>query len=174
MRVGHNLRGIAFAPRRDLDLEIDASHALDGIDHLQHRKAMTVAAIGGQRRPAAAQMAQRIGMCAGKIADVNIVANAGAVRRRIVGAEDVEFGAQAERCFDRDLDQMRRRLGRLTGAAEWIGTGDVEVTQNDMIESVRAAGVARPGRRKLVSYCSTPRKKRRTATTIGHGTTSTN
>ena len=109
VRRGHNLRGIAFAPRRDLDLEIDASHALDGIDHLQHRKAMTVAAIGGQRRPAAAQMAQRIGMCAGKIADVNIVANAGAVRRRIVVAEDVELCAQAKRCFDRDLDQVRRR-----------------------------------------------------------------
>jgi hypothetical protein len=37
---------------------------------------------------------------------------------------------------------MRRRFARLTGATERIGAGDVEVAQNDMIESVRAAGVA--------------------------------
>jgi len=81
-------------------------------------------------------------MRAREIADVNIVANAGTVGRRIIVAEHIELGAQAEGCFDRDLDQMRRRFARLTGAAERIGAGHIEVAQNDMIESVRATGVA--------------------------------
>jgi len=54
-------------------------------------------------------MPERIGMRARQIADVNIVAHTGAVGRRIVVAEDVELCAQAKRCFDRDLDQVRRR-----------------------------------------------------------------
>ena len=45
-------------------------------------------------------------MGAGEVGDVDIVADAGAVGRRIIGAEHVEFGPQAERRFDRDLDQM--------------------------------------------------------------------
>ena len=99
LRIGHDLRRITLAPRRNLDFEIDARHALDRFDHLQHRKAMIVAAIEGQRRAAGTQMTERIGMRAREIAHVNIVANARAVGRRIIVAEDVELRAQAERGF---------------------------------------------------------------------------
>src|ERR1700722_1613157 len=40
-----NLREIALASRRALDWKNDAGNALDGIDRLEHRKAVTVAAI---------------------------------------------------------------------------------------------------------------------------------
>ena len=43
------------------------------------------------------------------------------------------LGAQPERRFDRDLDQMRGALARLPGAAARIGARDVEVAQDDVI-----------------------------------------
>jgi hypothetical protein len=86
-------------------------------------------------------MAQRVRMWR-QIADMDVVADAGAVRRRIIGAEHVELAAQAERRFGRNLDQMRGLRRRLAGAAARIGAGDVEIAQDDMGEIVGAAGVA--------------------------------
>ena len=57
----------------------------------------------------------------GEIADVDIVAHAGAVGRRIVGAEHVDMVALADRRLDRDLDQVGRALGRLARAALRVG-----------------------------------------------------
>src|ERR1035441_4416484 len=82
-RVGNDPRRIALAPRHDLDLEINARDALDGLDNVEHRKAVVIAAIERQRWQAGPQVTQRVGVRAGKIADVNVVANAGAVRRRV-------------------------------------------------------------------------------------------
>ena len=50
-------------------------------------------------------------MRAREIADVNVIANAGAVRGRIIGAEYFEFWAQSQRRLGGDLDQMRRAFG---------------------------------------------------------------
>src|ERR1039458_2572498 len=55
-------------------------------------------------------------MRAREIADMDVVADAGAVRRRIVGAEHVDLGPLAERRFAGDLDQMGRCRARLPGA----------------------------------------------------------
>ena len=46
-----------------------------------------------------------------EIADMDEVADAAAVRRRIIGAEHVDLGALAGGGFDRDLQQMRRADG---------------------------------------------------------------
>ena len=46
-----------------------------------------------------------------QIADVDVVANAGAVRRRIIGAEDLHHRPQPERRLDRDLDEVRSPFG---------------------------------------------------------------
>ena len=71
-------------------------------------------------------------MRAHEIGDMNIVADAGAVGRRIVGAENLELGAQAERRFDRDLDQMRGALLDCPVRPLRIGAGDIEIAQDDM------------------------------------------
>ena len=63
---------------------------------------------------------------------MNIVADAGAVRCRIVGAEHVHLRPQSERGLDRDLDEVGGAFGRLAGAAERVGAGDVEVAQDHM------------------------------------------
>jgi hypothetical protein len=54
---------------------------------------VAVAAVERDRRPAAAQIGKRVGMGADEIADVDVVANAGAIRGRIVGAEYVDLRA---------------------------------------------------------------------------------
>ena len=115
--IGDDPRRIAEPPRRDFDFEVDTGGALDRFDHFEHREAVAVAAIERQRLAAGTQVTQRIGMRAHEIGDVNVVADAGAVRRRIVGAENLQLGAQIERRLDGDLDQMRGILARLPAAA---------------------------------------------------------
>ena len=68
------------------------------------------------------QPLEREDMGGGKVADVDIVAHAGAVGRVVVGAEDVDMAALAGRRLDRDLDQVggaRRSTGptRPSGSA---------------------------------------------------------
>ncbi|CEG07350.1 hypothetical protein BN961_00739 [Afipia felis] len=46
-----------------------------------------------------------------EIADVDEIADAASVRRRVVGAEHVDLGALAGGGLDRDLEQMRRPGG---------------------------------------------------------------
>jgi hypothetical protein len=58
-----------------------------------------------------------------EIGHVNIVPDAGTVRRRIVGAEHVDLRAPSERRLDRDLDEMGRPPGGLTGPAQRVGAG---------------------------------------------------
>jgi hypothetical protein len=62
------------------------------------------------------------------IGHLNIVSDAGAVRCRVVGTEHIHFWPQTERGFDRDLDEVGGPFGRLAGAIERVGAGDVEVT----------------------------------------------
>src|SRR6516225_8746788 len=102
----HDLCGVASTSARERDLEVDARDPLYRLDHLEHGKTPAVTAIERGGDAAAAQIRQRIGMRAHEIGHMNIVSNAGAVRCRVVGAEDIHFWPQAERGFDRDLDEV--------------------------------------------------------------------
>jgi hypothetical protein len=52
-----------------------------------------------------AQIVQRVRMRTDKVADVDVIADAGAIGRRIIGTVDVELGPKPERCLDGDLNQ---------------------------------------------------------------------
>ena len=54
----------------------------------------------------------------------------------IVGAEDGNPVAQADRGFARDLDQVRRALALLPRAALRVRPGDVEIAQRAVVERV--------------------------------------
>src|SRR5262245_38663697 len=58
------------------------------------------------RSAAVAQIGERIGMRGDRIANVNIIPNAGAIRRRVIGAEDI--GSQSQLNGDRDRLSVRR------------------------------------------------------------------
>ena len=68
-------------------------------------------------------------MGGGEVADMDIVAHAGAVGRVVIGAVDGDMAALADRRLDRDLDQMGGAGGRLARAALRIGAGDVEIAK---------------------------------------------
>ena len=61
---------------------------------------------------------------------------------RVVGAEDIHFWPQAERGFDRDLDQVGSSFGRLAGATKPVGAGDIEITQDHIAQAMGGAGIA--------------------------------
>ena len=69
-------------------------------------------------------------MGVGQIGHMDIIADAGAVGRRIVGAEDGNVVTKAKGGLDRDLDQVGGGGGVLPGAARRIGAGHVEIAQN--------------------------------------------
>ena len=121
--IGDDRRRIARPPAADAHVEIVADDALHRVDHLQHRIALAVAAIGDQARSARSQPLQRKQVRLGQIPDVDVVAHTGAVGGRIVGAEDLHV--RPLRCcgLAGDLDQVRRALGRLPGASLGIGAG---------------------------------------------------
>src|SRR5215831_8929426 len=82
---------VATAESTSSQRSIGARQKLYRLDHLEHGKTPAVTAIERGRDAAAAQIRQRIGIRAHEIGHVNIVSNAGAVRCRVVGAEDIHF-----------------------------------------------------------------------------------
>src|SRR5262249_23739734 len=138
----HDLCRVPGPPADERNLEVDARDALYGLDHLEHGETAAVAAIERGGDATAPQIRQRIAMRAHEIGHVNVISDASAVRCRVVGAEDIYFWPQTERSFDRDLDEVGGAFGRLAGAAERVGAGDVEVTQDHVAQPVGAAGVA--------------------------------
>ena len=134
----------AGSPGRRGDMRTSKSapdDALHGVDHLQHREALRVAAVEHFGIAAVAQVAQRRHVGAHEVGDVDVVADAGAVRRWIVGAEHLHVRPLAERRLAGDLDEVRRMRRRLAGAALRVGARDVEIAQRHVAEIVRPRGV---------------------------------
>ena len=65
-----------------------------------------------------------MGLC--EIADMDEVADAASVRRRVISSVHVDLGALPGGSFDRDLEQMRRADSSEAAAAFRIGAGYVE------------------------------------------------
>ena len=105
--VGDERRRIAGPARGVLDGEIDAGHALDGLQHLTDRDAAPVAAIERQALAAAAQMAQGRDVGVGEIADLDVVAHA-----------KCRPGVALSPPIDRH--PRRRPDRRLAGDLEWV------------------------------------------------------
>ena len=82
---------IARTAAAELHRKLAPVVALDRIEHLAHRIAAAVAAVQGHAPVAGAQIVQRRAMRAGEVADMDEVADAGAVRRVVVGAVDVDM-----------------------------------------------------------------------------------
>ena len=79
---------------------------------------------------------ERRDMRVSEVADMDIVADAGAVGRGIVGAVDGDL-ALADRRFARDLDEVRRALRRSGLFGPRVGAGDVEIAKRSEVEWMR-------------------------------------
>src|SRR5215471_15261525 len=86
----HDLCRVPGPPADERDLEVDAR---DSLYRLDETAAVTAIERGGDAT--AAQIRQRIAMRAHEIGHVNVVSDAGAVRCRVVGAEDIHSWPQA-------------------------------------------------------------------------------
>ena len=133
--------GIAGAASGNPHIEIDTGHLFDDIDDFEHGKAFAVAAIADEALAALAKIIERHEMRRGKIRDLDIVADAGSVPCRIIGAKNFETGAQAKRRLHRDLDEMGCLRRRLTETPFGIGAGDVEIPEDHIIEAMGLADI---------------------------------
>src|SRR6185437_6145170 len=100
--------------------EIALRRALHRADHVEHREAAAIAAIQHLAFAAGAEIAQRVEMRTDEIAYMDVVADTGAIFRRIVGAEHFEIRPLPERGFARDFDEMRRARRRLPASPKRI------------------------------------------------------
>jgi hypothetical protein len=72
---------------------------------------------------------------------VDEIADAAAIRRRIIGAEHVDLGALSGRRLDRDLEQMRGADGGQSDPCFRIGAGDVEVAHHHIAHAMGGSDV---------------------------------
>src|SRR5262249_25160750 len=72
----------------------------------------------------------------GQVIDVYVIADAGAVRRRVVGAEDFDGRALAHRGLNHQRDQVRLGVVVLADGTVRAGAGGVEVAQGGVAQVV--------------------------------------
>src|SRR3712207_3061521 len=95
--------------------DIEIGDPVHGVEHFEDGEAAAISAVENMVRSRIGdQLFEGMDMRIGEVADMNIVADAGAVGRFIVGSEDRDILALADRRLDRDLDQMGRSRRRLT------------------------------------------------------------
>src|SRR3954471_1550177 len=125
-RVEH--RRIAGPPWSDGPLYRAPGHALDRLDGLADRVGRAGAQIIGRGAPRLRKRVERLHMRIGKVGDVDVISEAGAVRGGIVVAEHLQFAATGGG-LDGARDEVN--LGRVifTDLAVRIGTSRVEVAQ---------------------------------------------
>src|ERR1700674_4794385 len=90
--IGHQGRRIAGAASAYLHREVATACTPHRIDYLEHRRPAAIAAVECRAGAAAPQIGERRRMRTREIANMDVVADAGAVLRRVVGAEHVDLG----------------------------------------------------------------------------------
>src|SRR5690606_9221314 len=103
------------------DLEPVFPQSLHGLQDLENRIPLAIATIGDERLAATPEIGKRAQMRVHQIADMDIVANAGSIRCRVIRAVDIHARTMAERRLAGDLDQVRGAFGRKPGPPLWIG-----------------------------------------------------
>ncbi len=63
----------------------------------------------------------------GQVVDMDVIAHAGAVRRRVIAAEHLDMRPQSHRGEDRERDQMRLGVVVLADRAACIRPGGIEI-----------------------------------------------
>ena len=158
---GHQVRRVAGAARLLADGDVDPGHGLRRLDDLAHGVAAARAEVDDVvvgRLDAVERQQVR----AAEVLHVHVVADGGAVGRRVVRAEDRDRRCATGGGPQHERDQVR--FGLVVLAVRAAGARHVEVAQRDRAEAVRAGrvgqhpvddqlglavGVHRGGRRRL-------------------------
>src|SRR5947209_3724797 len=105
--VGDDGRRIPGPARRMTHRELFGAHPFDRCDDFADRITMSVTTVEYLLRASPAQIQKRGQMRCREIGHMDVIANAGAVRRVVVRAVDLDQRPYAQRSLDRDLDEMR-------------------------------------------------------------------
>ena len=145
---GHQLGRIARPPWRHMGQQAPPGDRLGGFDHLLHRIAGAVAQVVDQRLagglaalPQAQQALQPQHVGIGQITDMDVVADAGAIRRRIVIPEDLQIGTLAAHHIEHQRDQMGFRLMVLAQITGRISTGRIEIAEDHARQAIGATEI---------------------------------
>ena len=127
-------RRVARPAPDDLRRDGMSRNVAASLDHLHHREAEAVPQIVAPT--ALIQRVQRQDVRLRQVADVDVVADAGAIGGGVVIAEDLDAFALAQGHLQRQRDEMR--LGMMILAALGRGASGVEVAQRGIAQAVHA------------------------------------
>ena len=126
--VGDQRGDVAWPPGPDHGRDRVAGHHPRHLDHLAHRIALADAQIEGH--PALlVERLERQNVGVGQVGDVDVVADAGTVRGRIVVAIDLDVRALAQGHLEHERDQVGLGPMVLADVAARVRAGGVEVAQ---------------------------------------------
>ena len=117
----------------------DAAHARDDVlDGIRRARAEIIK----EGLSGLAQLRQYVEMSAGKVVDVHVIPQTGAIRRRIIRAEDLQGRATAQCGGDGQRDQVGLRRMVLADRPIGRSPGGIEVTEGGEAQPVRAGEFA--------------------------------
>lgn len=124
--------GIAGAAGRKFARDFAAGDALGGVENFENGKAAAIADVESFAGNFFEGFeSAEVGI--GDIEDVNVVADAGAVGRRVIEAENFELGDIAESGVENAGNEMG--FGAMVLAALGGGAGGVEIAENGVLQS---------------------------------------
>ena len=132
-RGGHQHRRIARTPRSDLSPDRPSTGVFRCLDNFENGMSPACSQIDSQRVAVFFQVLQRPDVRIGEIVHVNVVANAGAIRSRVVGPVDEQLGSVRGGGGKRQWNQVSFRVVHLANLAAVVftvlGYRSVEITQ---------------------------------------------
>src|SRR5229473_7931005 len=130
--AGNENGGIAGTARTEFARNFAAGDALRRIDDFQDREAAAVADVEGFAGDLGDSL-KRADVGVGDIEHVDIVADTGSVRRRVVRAEDIDVGKATGGGIENPRNEMSFHAMML--AAVLGGSSSVEIAQGHVVES---------------------------------------
>ena len=140
--VGNQSGRVALAAGPVFDFEASADDPLDGIEHFLHGGAVSGPKVQGVAGAVLQEMLDRARVRVGKVEDVDEIANAGAIPRIIVRAENLKMRPAAQRCIHRDRDGVRFRRVPFANSAFRVSSSGIEIAQNERAESLMAIEIS--------------------------------
>lgn len=113
-------------------------HILHSGHHLLDGMAFASTEIQGQGCSPVHQVLLAEHMCDRQVVDVDVVSDAGAVRCRIVGAEDLQFRTCSSRRCQSQGNHVRLRIVQFADFATLVGTRGIEISQPDGPQAIGA------------------------------------
>lgn len=135
-RRGDEDGGVSGAARFFRHFEIDARDRFGRFYHFADAASGLAAQIENIALAAVQEIAHGQDVSVGEIGDVDVIADAGAVFRRVIRAEDGDMVAYALRRFQNERDEMRLRIVIFADGAALCRPGRIEIAERDVAKAV--------------------------------------